>query len=474
MDFQDQTKPTTPSGNESLEVHICHRCRFPFPNPHPSSQVRRAHNRICGSIKGYANLIVDSEADSDDEEEEEVKTPRYESHEVHICIRCGWPFPNSHPSSKHRRAHKKVCGTIEGHSKFDSEADSDDEAHSDSYHEVEEKTPSPKIEKRIIKESGSSTGGIEEKSNRSEDDMFSDAVTEFSDTKISPGVTSEAKKVDVNYEIFESPIGHSKDTDEIEENDTKRSTPLVENTDGSHKDKVIDQMSEVSGDKDQGEDVHEQRLSLSEPEPFLDKRKDSIKFDQKIAESVVSDSKDSVKVGTSQTLVDEGRGKLLTGQYYGADTSGCSSSNSLEGNWGSVSEIQNAFSKSEISDDRTRLGRSDAFEGLSLVESEEEEIVEQKASEIKVNEEAIAKVTNWSTSEAKSSNPKQLANLVKKDEDAEKASQLEKSNLTHDTPEVNQESSSLTHGSEGKKVEKKTKEIPSWVRFLCCSTSIRR
>ncbi|XP_074306805.1 uncharacterized protein LOC141642044 isoform X2 [Silene latifolia] len=34
---------------------------------------------------------------------------------VLVCHKCGWPFPNVHPSSKHRRAHKRVCGTIEGY-----------------------------------------------------------------------------------------------------------------------------------------------------------------------------------------------------------------------------------------------------------------------------------------------------------------------------------------------------------------------
>jgi len=32
-----------------------------------------------------------------------------------VCHKCGWPFPNPHPSAKHRRAHKKICGTIEGY-----------------------------------------------------------------------------------------------------------------------------------------------------------------------------------------------------------------------------------------------------------------------------------------------------------------------------------------------------------------------
>lgn len=34
---------------------------------------------------------------------------------VHVCHKCGWPFPKLHPSSKHRRAHKRICGTIQGY-----------------------------------------------------------------------------------------------------------------------------------------------------------------------------------------------------------------------------------------------------------------------------------------------------------------------------------------------------------------------
>ena len=45
-----------------------------------------------------------------------------ENHGVHVCNKCGWPFPNPHPSAKHRRAHKRVCGTIEGFKLVESEA----------------------------------------------------------------------------------------------------------------------------------------------------------------------------------------------------------------------------------------------------------------------------------------------------------------------------------------------------------------
>lgn len=37
-----------------------------------------------------------------------------ESHGAWVCHRCGWTYPNPHPSAKHRRNHRKHCGKIEG------------------------------------------------------------------------------------------------------------------------------------------------------------------------------------------------------------------------------------------------------------------------------------------------------------------------------------------------------------------------
>lgn len=53
-----------------------------------------------------------------------------------MCNKCGWPFPNPHPSARHRRAHRKICGAIEGYKLVDSEGTahlvvSDDEHPSD-------------------------------------------------------------------------------------------------------------------------------------------------------------------------------------------------------------------------------------------------------------------------------------------------------------------------------------------------------
>ncbi|KAM7461740.1 hypothetical protein LguiA_029861 [Lonicera macranthoides] len=121
----------------------------------------------------------------------------HDSHGVYICHRCGWPFPNPHPSARHRRAHKKICGSIEGYKLFDSEghihlnaSDDEHEQHSDE----ERRTPSPKFEK-----TRTSVG----------DDVFSDAATEFSDSGISPA----------NEEHLESITGSDKNVEKTVEAD---------------------------------------------------------------------------------------------------------------------------------------------------------------------------------------------------------------------------------------------------------------
>ncbi|PPD79956.1 hypothetical protein GOBAR_DD23107 [Gossypium barbadense] len=109
----------------------------------------------------------------------------HESHGgVHLCHKCGWPFPNPHPSAKQRRSHKKICGTIEGYKLIDSRdiithsTPSDEEPLSDESH----KTPCAQVPKVV--ESCSlekNIGGIGAMSNKSEDDVFSDAAMEFQD-----------------------------------------------------------------------------------------------------------------------------------------------------------------------------------------------------------------------------------------------------------------------------------------------------
>lgn len=158
------------------------------------------------------------------------------------------------------------------------------------------------------------------------------------------------------------------------------------------------------------------------------------------------------------------------------------------------------------SKDKSQLDKQDAFEGPLMEVEPNEENVDQNEVKVKVkveedsqplksegvlvgnnesegrkrNEEAIAKVTNWSTSEqasgalknlvsvseAKSLSPKELK--VQKNDDevevVEKISEVGKSNL------VNKETSPPKYIGEGKKVRKKAKGKVSWVPFACCSS----
>ncbi|KAF3456689.1 hypothetical protein FNV43_RR01343 [Rhamnella rubrinervis] len=100
-------------------------------------------------------------------------TSGHENHAVHVCRQCGWPFPNPHPSARHRRAHKRICGTIEGYKLVDSEGNkhsnlSDDEHLSDEDNKIHKTFNQKKP-----------CGGTGLVSNRSEDDVFSDAAAEF-------------------------------------------------------------------------------------------------------------------------------------------------------------------------------------------------------------------------------------------------------------------------------------------------------
>ncbi|XP_061989344.1 uncharacterized protein LOC133707901 [Rosa rugosa] len=113
---------------------------------------------------------------------QDLRRAHSSGHESHyVCHKCGWPFPNPHPSARHRRAHKKICGTVEGYKVAGAEGSaqlsvSDDEQHSDE----DPKTPGPKVLERSVYERGS--GVIGQGSIKSDDGVFSDAVQEFSDS----------------------------------------------------------------------------------------------------------------------------------------------------------------------------------------------------------------------------------------------------------------------------------------------------
>ncbi|GAA0142290.1 hypothetical protein LIER_35552 [Lithospermum erythrorhizon] len=116
-----------------------------------------------------------------------------ENQGVYLCTKCGWPFPKAHPSAKHRRAHKKLCGTIEGYKLVESD---DHLAASDGEHAPceDQRTPSS-----LLKELGSSDGNNLQ-SNRSADDLFSDAVAEFSDSGVSPPIGDHIKDLNKDME----------------------------------------------------------------------------------------------------------------------------------------------------------------------------------------------------------------------------------------------------------------------------------
>ncbi|XP_061363764.1 uncharacterized protein LOC133307292 [Gastrolobium bilobum] len=123
----------------------------------------------------------------DNQDQRRTHTLGHESHGVHVCHKCGWSFPNPHPSAKHRRAHKKICGTIEGYKLCVAEGQnrlngSDDEHVSDDDH----KTPGPNTLDTGNNEKGNDGNG--EILIRSEDEVFSDAVADFSDSGLNPGI----------------------------------------------------------------------------------------------------------------------------------------------------------------------------------------------------------------------------------------------------------------------------------------------
>ncbi|XP_020204056.1 uncharacterized protein LOC109789501 isoform X2 [Cajanus cajan] len=129
----------------------------------------------------------------DNQDQGRTNAAGHESHGVHLCHKCGWPFPNPHPSAKHRRAHKKICGTVEGYKLSLSEGQprlngSDDEHVSDDDH----KSPGVVVSGPNL-ETGNNKKGNEgngEKIIRSEDEVFSDAVADFSDS----GSNAEVKE----------------------------------------------------------------------------------------------------------------------------------------------------------------------------------------------------------------------------------------------------------------------------------------
>ncbi|KAJ6338842.1 hypothetical protein OIU76_008328 [Salix suchowensis] len=151
--------------------------------------------------------------DSQEPRKNHAPTPGHGSHGVHVCHKCGWPFPNPHPSARRKRAHKKICGTLEGYKIVDSEetslsALSDDDSVSDE----DPETPSPKV----LVSSSNEMGSVEigDISNRSEDEVFTDAVTEFPESGYSSVTgehTRDVKEQEIDQEFNKATAQTSRD-----------------------------------------------------------------------------------------------------------------------------------------------------------------------------------------------------------------------------------------------------------------------
>ncbi|TKY47803.1 dentin sialophosphoprotein isoform X1 [Spatholobus suberectus] len=124
--------------------------------------------------------------DNQDQRRTNTHTQGHESHGVHACHKCGWPFPNPHPSSKQTRAHKKVCGTIHGYKPLFSERQTHSNA-SDDEHLSEDDPPTQGPNSLDTGNNEKLNGGTGEILTRSGDEVFLDAIANFSDSALSPG-----------------------------------------------------------------------------------------------------------------------------------------------------------------------------------------------------------------------------------------------------------------------------------------------
>ncbi|KAL3329384.1 hypothetical protein AABB24_036464 [Solanum stoloniferum] len=262
-------------------------------------------------------------------QDHKMTTPSgHENHGTHLCHKCSWPFPNPHPSSRHRRAHKKVCGKIEGYKLSESEAGnsthsavSDDEHHSDG----DQQTPSP-IGKKISVKDGSSG----DKSYRSEDETFSDAVMEFSDSGSSPGMegrpegvkslNTNVKKVDdellkadaiggISVSVNDNHLTAEVNDPESPESATNQ--PVADKSLGSKLDRSVDLQvdasavkSEIPGDAslqemNAPESIEAKQMQMSSDQPNDLKAIEDINANEGLADAVEA----SVKV--SQSVVSD-------------------------------------------------------------------------------------------------------------------------------------------------------------------------
>nr|VDD11480.1 unnamed protein product [Brassica rapa] len=104
--------------------------------------------------------------------QDHINTPHSPGGKSHVCTKCGWSYPNPHPSAKNRRSHKKICGTIKGFEILDSEMPNQNlDLQEDPSLDDEQKLPSKDICPRVVEKADERIG---------EEDVFADAVSEFS------------------------------------------------------------------------------------------------------------------------------------------------------------------------------------------------------------------------------------------------------------------------------------------------------
>ncbi|XP_027119155.1 uncharacterized protein [Coffea arabica] len=292
------------------------------------------------------------------------KTPSsaggHEGHGVHLCHKCGWPFPNPHPSAKHRRAHKRVCGKVEGYKLVDSEIDhvSDDDHLSD---DDIVKTPSPKMEKRSVKEVGSGAG-IGLKSSKSEDDVFSDAVTEFSDSGISPSIEERLESVREVDNTVGAELVH-------ELNDSQKS----EDCRADDTTKQLDDLT--TGREISNAEVVESVINQSEnTKPASDNRAEEVSFGVEQTDGLQINSSPSVFETISEDLVanaESGKQKEIGSSKSETNIQVKESVNEVESSTESVVLLSKSPDEASLS--KSKLDVAEGSSGCVVVESKEHE-----------------------------------------------------------------------------------------------------
>ncbi|OIW21965.1 hypothetical protein TanjilG_18163 [Lupinus angustifolius] len=106
-------------------------------------------------------------------------------HESHVCSKCGWSYPNPHPSAKQRRSHRKICGSIGG--SYDNIVFDDDSKKSGVLVSAPNNLDADKTEKG---NDGIGEGLVR---SRSEDGVFSGPVAD-SENGLSPGIKEPLKQ----------------------------------------------------------------------------------------------------------------------------------------------------------------------------------------------------------------------------------------------------------------------------------------